>query len=98
MTDRATPVLSQLIVDWMSAMTIPEQVARLKMIGIPHDRREEYVSAIASQPAVLAIEPGPTTLEITPEMALEGGPLVKDRPQPGVGNRNPKSVPSTKKS
>jgi len=101
MKDYATPVLSQLIVDWFMWLPVNEQISWLKSIGIEASRREEYIGAMndqAQHPVVLPSAtpaPAPATgsipvmtqhVDITPTMALKGGPHVKGRPKPQPGS------------
>lgn len=102
MTDYATPEFSQLIVDWFTLLTVPEQIEWLKSIGVDASQREEYISAMSNNannhPVVLPdAPPAPAPLtgsipvvtqhvDITPTMAMKGGPNVKGRPKPQVGS------------
>lgn len=102
MTDQFNPTFSQLIVDWISSLSPAQQIEKLKLMGVPHDRREQFISAISGvdHPVVTEapIDLLPQTgampvIEITPTMAIEGADF-KNRPKPRPGSGNPKLVPS----
>jgi hypothetical protein len=106
MTDHESPMFSQLIVDWFSGMPVEQQIDWLKLIGVPHDRREAYIQAIAGRPVAISTTtpaaltsslPIITEVDITPTMAIEGAP-GQDRPMPQVGSRQPKVVQSKRLS
>jgi hypothetical protein len=107
MTDHETPLFSTLVVDWFRGMETPRQLDMLTLMGVRDDQRESYIRALHHQPVVLSSTTPPALtgslpvvhVEITPTMAIEGGPSVKDRPMPRPGSRNPKpTIDLTKRS
>lgn len=96
MRDEATPTFSGMILGWLDGLKTTEQIEFMKRVGVPHDRREEYLKALSGDPVVSLPQPAQRAItsslpiiqhvDITPTMAMEGAPGRPNRPMPQPGS------------
>lgn len=81
MWDSGSPTFSTMILDWLDGLNTTQRIEFMKRVGVPHDRREEYLKALSDTPVVSLPTPPPVTgslpvqyVDITPTMAIKGAP------------------------
>lgn len=98
MWDTGAPTFSAMILGWLDGLVTTEQIEFMKRVGVPADRREEYLKAIGGDPVVSLPQPPPCLtgslpvvdhVDITPTMAMKGAPDAPDRPEPKVKTKPP---------